>query len=163
MWFSPGDQIEVLADYWKQCVTTARRLGAGCRHYLEVRFEDLVRDPARMLARICAFIDLDFSTDMLSYYTGVPARLAEHRERVRADGTVLVSQTARLRQQARTMMPPQESRVGSWRQTMSREEQYRFEAVAGLLLRELGYGDLSTIPGARGLVTHTPDPSDAFI
>jgi hypothetical protein len=151
-------------NYWKHCVTTARLLGAGCRHYLEVRFEDLVHDPALVLQRICAFIDLDFSPEMLNYYARVPARLAEHRERVRTDGTVLVSHTARVQQQARTMMPPQESRAGSWREAMSRDEQRRFEAVAGMLLRELGYEDLSSNnSGVHGLVTQTPDPSDVCI
>jgi hypothetical protein len=162
MWFAPGREIDVLAAYWRECVTTARRLGGECRHYLEVRFEDLVREPAHVLQQICDFIELDFRKEMLAYHGRVPQRLAEHRERVRTDGTVLVSHEARVRQQARTMTPPQESRAGSWRQAMSRDEQQRFDAVAGMLLRELGYADLSDNSDRRGVSTYTPDVSDVY-
>jgi hypothetical protein len=139
MWFAPGRQTEVLASYWKDCVTTARRAGAGCAHYLEVRFEDLVREPAHVLQGICAFIDLDFSPQMLRYHARVPERLQEHRERRRVDGSVLISHSMRLQQQALTTRPPQESRIGSWKEIMSSDEQGRFEAIAGTLLSELGY------------------------
>ncbi len=39
------------------------------------------------------------------------------------------------------MRPPQTSRVQSWKNWMSLDERARFDAVAGPLLLELGYGD----------------------
>jgi hypothetical protein len=137
--FSPGPAVEVQAEQWARCVSTARTQGVGCRRYLEVRFEDLVSDPARVLAEICRFVELPYAAAMLDYHLHVPLRLAEHRSRVRPDGTVIVSHATRLRQQALTMQPPQRSRIQSWKQTMDRDERARFEAVAGDLLQALGY------------------------
>jgi sulfotransferase family protein len=138
-WFSPGPSMEVQADEWARCVSTARAQGAGCPHYLEVRFEDLIRNPASVLAEICRFVELPYTEQMLDYYVGVPARLAELRSRVNPDGTVIVSHATRLRQQALTMEPPQRSRIQSWKRTMDPEERARFERAAGDLLQELGY------------------------
>lgn len=36
-------------------------------HWIEVRFEDLVKDPRRELTRICHYLDLDFDDNMLEY------------------------------------------------------------------------------------------------
>jgi hypothetical protein len=138
--FSPGHDIEVLARHWANCVTAASAQGARCRRYLEVRFEELVCDSRAVLSRVCAFLDLPYWPEMLRYYLRTPDRLAEHRERVRTNGTVVVSHADRLRQQALTMQPPQESRVQAWKRRMAVEEQLRFESVAGRLLLELGYG-----------------------
>jgi hypothetical protein len=38
------------------------------------------------------------------------------------------------------MQPPQISRIGDWTHRLCHEERERFDAVAGELLRELGYG-----------------------
>ena len=57
------------ADIWIE----AERRWADMRQrldpsaYLEVRFEDLVRQPAATLARVCAFLGVDYSEQMLSY------------------------------------------------------------------------------------------------
>jgi hypothetical protein len=142
-WFSPGDQVETLAAHWSAWVTAARQQGARSRHYLEIRFEDLVEDSAAVLTRICRFLDLPYSLEMLRYYLRAAERLQEHGDRVGADGSVLVSQTSRMQAQALTMQPPQESRVQAWKTQMSADEQIRFETAAGALLVELGYGDLA--------------------
>lgn len=146
LWFSPGDRIETLAEDWRHCVTSARRQSRACAGYMEVRFEDLVRDADGELRRICRFVDLPFERGMVEYHTGVPARLAEHQERRRSDGTLLVSREQRLRQQARTMHPPEPSRAGAWMRVMAGGERERFEAVAGDLLDELGYPVLGQRP-----------------
>lgn len=142
MWFSPRDDIETLAAHWVHCVTTARRQSIECRKYIEVKFEELVEHSSAVLAQLCAFLDLPWSSEMLSYYRRTPERLAEHRDRARADGTLIVSHAGRVLQQALTMCPPQSSRVQSWKGTMSVDEQRRFEAIAAPLLLELGYGNL---------------------
>jgi hypothetical protein len=138
-WFSPGNDIETLARAWQTWVQTARQQGRGLPHFTEVYFEDLVRQPQTVLRRLCNFLELPFDEAMLSYHMRSPQRLAEHRERRRLDGTLVLSREARLRQQARTMLPPDASRVFAWKQEMSRDEQTRFLAVGGELLRELGY------------------------
>jgi hypothetical protein len=139
LWFSPGTTMEDQAAFWRDCVSAARQAGAASGRYLEVRYEDLVRDAADVLGAICRFIELPLSERMLDYHHGARERLAEHGDRVRTDGTLLVSHTDRVGQQALTALPPQASRVGAWEQAMSAEEQARFVAVAGGLLAELGY------------------------
>jgi hypothetical protein len=139
MWFSPGREMETQAAYWRRCVTAARRAGLGRADYLEVRYEDVILSPRETLERICAFLDLRFDPAMLEYYTRTPERLREHKGRTAADGTPLVTQEARLRQQARTQEPPDASRIFAWKREMSVEERSRFERVAGGLLKELGY------------------------
>jgi hypothetical protein len=138
-WFAPGREIETLAREWQSWVRAARERGARCRRYLEVRYEELIQEPRAALARICTFLELEFDEAMLAYYERSPQRLAEHVERRRVDGSLVVSREDRLRQQARTMQPPDCERVFAWRREMSSQEQARFMTVAGGLLGELGY------------------------
>ena len=139
MWFSPGREIETQAKHWRDWVVVARDAGAGHPDYLEVRYEELIADPAAVLQRICAFIDLPYENKMLSYHLRVPERLSEHRTRLRIDGNVVVTHEKRLDQARLTMQPPDSSRVFAWKESMTEDERNRFEAVAGPLLRELGY------------------------
>jgi hypothetical protein len=138
-WFSPGQDIETLAAHWRDCIVTARHQAPRCPRYLEVRFEELIQDSERVLRTICAFLDLAYAPAMLDYHARAPLRLAEHRARTRADGSLVVSHECRLRQQALTMHPPQTTRAGVWRAEMNPDERQRFELVAGALLTELGY------------------------
>ena len=138
-WFSPGNEIETLAAYWRDIVLTTREHGARFGRYLEVRFEDLVGATEQTLRRVCQFVDLSYDDRMAEYYRGAPQRLAEHRARVRRDGSIVISHEGRLRQQALTMSPPQASRVQAWRHSMAPDEFLRFESVAGSLLAALGY------------------------
>lgn len=139
MWFSPGWQIETQAAYWRDCVLAARNAGVNRPDYLEVRYEDLILKTPETLKQICTFIDLPYDEVVLSYYTHTPARLKEHKGRYRPDGTPLLTQDQRLRQQKRTMEPPDPACVFAWKSAMSPEERERFQLVAGDLLGDLGY------------------------
>jgi hypothetical protein len=124
---------------WARCVSTARAEGAHCQHYLEVRFEDLIRNPVAVLSRICSFLDLPYTAQMLDYHASVPSRLTEHQARVAANGEIVVSRTTRLKQQALTTQPPQHSRIQPWKHVMDPDERDRFVRTAGDLLTVLGY------------------------
>ena len=139
MWFSPGEKIEDLATYWRNCVMAARGAGVGKADYLEVRYEELILKTKETLRQICAFIDLDFDHAMLSYHSRAPLRLEEHKGRSLSDGSPLLTQEDRIRQQQRTTEPPDPSRVFAWKAAMGSKERERFELVAGDLLRDLGY------------------------
>ncbi len=139
LWFSPGSTIETLANHWSHWVSTTRRDGLRCRHYLEVHFEDLVREPRAALMRICAFVDLGYHSGMLRYHRRSPLRLTEHRDRNRIDGSVLVTQEQRYHQQQRTTQPPDISRVFAWKRSLSPAERARYEAIAGEVLERCGY------------------------
>ncbi|MET3444464.1 hypothetical protein ABIC94_005275 [Variovorax paradoxus] len=138
-WFSPGHEPEVLARAWATRVEAARNAGAACAHYTEVFYEDLVTRPEPMLRRLCEFLELPWSDQLLNHHERAPKRLEEHRARVSLDGSFIVTHAQRLHQQHRTMERPGTGRIGSWRETMSGEEVQRFEGVAGSLLVQLGY------------------------
>lgn len=139
MWFSPGWEIETQAAYWRKCVLAARQAGLGRLDYTEVRYEDLVLNTRETLQRICAHIGLSYDEGMLNYYTRTPTRLREHKGRSLSDGTSLLTQDQRFRQQERTTEPPDPACIYVWRQAMSLEERERFQLVAGDLLEDMGY------------------------
>ena len=76
---------------------------------------------------------------MLAYHERASERLLEHKSRVRTDGSVVVDHQSRVRQQEMTTKPPDVERIGCWRTALTADEQGQFEAIAGRLLRELGY------------------------
>lgn len=138
-WFSPGHDMKTLASHWKQSVMAGQDSGESMRHYLEVRYEDLIQNTAPLLKRICGFIELDFQPAMLNYFENSAARVAEHAPRHRHDGTLIVSWAQRQKQQSLTMHPPQPGRVQAWRATLTPAQRNDFASVAGDLLEALGY------------------------
>lgn len=138
-WFSPGRDIAVQAAFWRDNVQAARQEGAACRHFLEVRFEDLVREPETVLRRICDFIALDFRPEMLHHDERAPQRLEEHGARYAMDGGLIVSQDDRRQQQAQSRQRPDPEKIGIWRRLLSAEECRRFEEIAGDLLEAYDY------------------------
>ena len=119
-----------VADFacaWEREVRAARRFGQ--RHpYLELRYEDLVAEPAERLRDVCAFMDLDYEPAMLEYHRREdPALYADH---------------------PRLAQPPVRD-ARSWRKELSTEDAKLFEAIAGDLLAELGYERAHPRPGRR--------------
>jgi Sulfotransferase family len=139
VWFAPGHDIELLARYWRDCVETTHRLARRCAHYLELRLDDLVADPPGELRRICEFLRLDFDPAMERYHLHARQRLGEITDRHDAEGRLIVTKAQRLAQHARTSQPPDPGRLGRWKSELPPDERARFEAVAGPLLRRLGY------------------------
>jgi len=118
------------AIYWKRFVTAGRRAGARLdpSRYLEVRYEELVRDPETVTRSLCAFASLSFDDAMLRYF-----------ERAQQ----IVGATSHYRNIYR---PPTKD-IRDWRTEMSRSDVAVFEALAGDLLTELGYEPaLESIP-----------------
>lgn len=120
-WFAPSRDLPELVGRWAAMIRHARAEADGLL-YLEVRYEDLIREPAATLARICRFIELDYAGEMLSYYRRSADRLSEHGDRFAADGALIVSHAQRLQQQWRTGFPPLQERIDAWRTDMSPEQ-----------------------------------------
>ena len=137
--FSPGHDIAVQANYWRENVLIAREQGRACKHYHELRYEDLLREPEAKLRGVCAFLELEFDAAMLRYHERTPERLREHHARHRADGSVMISQEERLAQQAKTQSPLDLSRIGAGRRSLSTEENRQFETIAGDTLKSCRY------------------------
>ena len=139
LWFSPGDSVEVLARQWREWVLTARRLGRRRRHYMEIRYEDLIADAPAVLREVCDFVELDYDPAMERYYERAGARLDEVKTVYRPDGSLLITKEERLYNQRYTTQPPEPKRVFRWRGEMDAEARALFSSVAGDLLGELGY------------------------
>lgn len=139
MWFSPGWEIETQATYWRDCIVSARRAGIGHPDYMEVRYEDLVLNPRETLERVCAHVNLTYEDAMLNYYERAVDRLKEHKGRSLPDGTIVLTQEQRLKQQQRVAKPLDPTCVFAWKRTMDEEERRKFQRIAGDLLEEFGY------------------------
>jgi LPS sulfotransferase NodH len=118
-WAHPTTPAQ-FACMWRKEVRDARSLGprAGPARYHEVRYEELVADPAGAVRGICAFAGLPYEPSMLDYPSAVDVSAKPHQQRLRT---------------------PPTTGVRSWREDLADEDVARFEAVAGDLLAELGY------------------------
>lgn len=114
------------ACQWRAEVRAARALArrAGAR-YLEVRYEQLVAEPAEVLERICGHAGLPFEPAMLEYAGRVDVSRQPHQQ---------------------SLTRPPTPGLRDWRTGMTDADRRAFESVAGDLLAELGYE-------ARGPVT----------
>ena len=141
LWFAAGDRVEELAHQWRSWIATARRLGKRRRHYMEVRYEELIADAPGLLRKVCEFLELNYDARMERYYESAAGRLDEVKSMYREDGTVLITKEERLYNQRFAAAPPEPSRVFRWRDEMDAASRFRFAKVAGGLLQELGYPD----------------------
>ncbi len=139
LWFGPTS-IEEAASWWVERVRAGQRDGPTV-DYLEVRYERLVEQPVEELRRVCAFVEIDFQAEMLSYHAGALERMREMKDTPTSHTTVTSSDRAamRARLRARLSEPPDTTSVGRWRTEMSADQRRRFTAIAGDLLEELGY------------------------
>ncbi len=133
-WFSPPPwdrrrALLIAGLRWEWYIDRGRRESEGVGgDYIEVRFEDLVRQPRRTLAKVGAFVghDLDY-------------------ERILKQGIGSVSQpnTSYPDEGGSTFNP-----VGRWRTKFPTEQLAGFEQALGRALQELGY-ELATGSAVR--------------
>jgi hypothetical protein len=139
LWFGP-DTIEECAEFWVARLDEARAQAKDLPNYMEVIYEDLVRDPEPNLRRIADFIEVPFDDRMVRFYENVDERIALETppEEVAEDGRI-VSTDERMKIMENLKRPPDPSRIDRWREQMSAEDVATFESIAGDRLRELGY------------------------
>ena len=136
--FGP-DEVTGAAEKWVDGITKARRQARRLRHYLELRYEDLVADPEPSLRRVCGFLDLRWDPAMLDYHEGADERMAAMTRDFERGGGPAIPAAVRASRHARVAEPPQRERAGRWRTDMSGPDREAFEAIAADLLSELGY------------------------
>ncbi|MEX2624536.1 MAG: sulfotransferase [Acidimicrobiia bacterium] len=117
--------LEQAALDWRRRLTIGRRDGRviGPRSYMEIRYEDLVVDPATVVREVCQFLELDFDEVMLRYHERAQSVIGDVRFPVR-------HQHLRL---------PPTPQLRDWRRDMPSEAVTKFELLAGGVLAELGY------------------------
>jgi hypothetical protein len=130
---------EESAQLWVERITNARKIAPKVRHYTEVHFEDLVRDTEGTVRKVCNAIALDFDPVMLDYHERAEERLREKARDLPRRNRPTQTAAARMDSHRLAKEPPRADRLGMWREKMSSDEIATYEAVAGPLLRELGY------------------------
>ncbi len=120
-----ADRIEAAALHWRLRVRRGRRAGRAlpAGRYHELRYEELVTDPAPRLRELCAAIELPFSPSMVD-----PTDRAE----------MVVRTTRHPVYHQRLSIPPTPG-LRNWRAELSEQDVARFELLAGDTLAELGY------------------------
>jgi sulfotransferase family protein len=115
------DRISTAALWWELNVRLGQLAGKSLGHsfYYEVRYESLVTHPEEECAALCRFLAVPYSDAMVRFYEG-PTAFDPGLEAKRAHLPV----TPGLR---------------NWRAQLPPEDNERFEAAAGGLLKELGY------------------------
>lgn len=119
------DDVLPCACEWREVVEWVRRIGAvlGPQRYLEVKYEDLVKQPEDQLRRVCAFLHADYSPQMLEYHRRVETSIPDSKRHI----------------WPKIGQPPRADNTEQWKQKMSAGQLVCFEKRAGRLLRELGY------------------------
>ncbi len=139
LWFGPGDDFEKQARFWSEAVEHAREQARELEHYTEIRYEALVAEPQKTLRDLCAGLELDFDPAMLAYHANAAERLDELKQPFGPKDRTPQDMKTFMAIHDRAKEPPDASRIGRWRTEMSREDLRRYEAIAGPMLRALGY------------------------
>ncbi|HTL96943.1 MAG TPA: sulfotransferase, partial [Gemmatimonadaceae bacterium] len=112
------------ADYWKADVERGQqdgpRLFDGAYH--EVRYEELVAEPERVLRDVCNVIGESYDPAMLEYHDSAHRYLHDQQ-----------------RWHDQTKSAPTRGRSERWKREMARDDEALFELAAGPLLQRLGY------------------------
>jgi hypothetical protein len=138
--------MEIVAERWVRKITEARDAGSELQ-YMEVQYEELVRDTETQLRRVAEFIELPWDDSMLRYYERAEERLAEmHRDLPGEEGKPLRPADHRKEAHVLTSKPPDPSRLARWKEEMDPADIAAFEGVASPLLLELGYEVLNEQP-----------------
>lgn len=96
------------------------------QHYLEVKFDDLILEPAETLKIVCDFIELDFNPSMLYYHKYAIARM----ENIPPE---------KARWFDLTQQKPDVGRLEVWRRELSQSNNDAAVRIAGSLLDRFGY------------------------
>jgi hypothetical protein len=138
------DPVSVTALWWERRVRLGREAGAMLAPdlYYELHYEALVADPAGACESLCAFLGVPYEERMLKFHEG----------RERQDPTLSAKKAWR----------PVMAGLRDWRTQMTQDELERFEAVAGELLKELGYTRAAPRPAPSAL-EHAASMRESFV
>lgn len=122
--------LRTACEDWQVRVRAARRCGqrVGAARYLEVRYEDLVRQPRSQIGRVTAFLGLKFSEAML------------HHEAVAPDLGDIVA----VPHYAGVLRSINDGAVGRWQLGLSRSDQAYVQRKLHADLAAAGYLDTGT-------------------
>lgn len=114
-----------IAAQWKWKTMLCRKIGRvlGADRFLEIKYEDLVMHTEETLNKVCEFLKVEYSEQMLGY----------------ADNAEKVVPSESIQWHKNSVKLPDPSKVYEWRNRMSRSDRVIFEQIAGEALDEFGY------------------------
>jgi hypothetical protein len=121
---TPVTDLGRAADYWVRSVTLSRAFVAGLHpaRHLEVRYEDLVREPERVVERVYDFLGVPFRAEVLDVSETI-AQLGDADREIHRG----------LRRPINT------DSIGKWRRALDRTQQEALQRQIAAKLHELGY------------------------
>ena len=131
------ERIAEAAAEWRDAILAARSAGLGDDAYRELRYEDLLGDPAPVVAELYEWLGLETSDEVVAEAigeAGIGANLGA---------------------------APSGIGVAKWRDAYTQADLAAFDAVAGDLLRELGYPEPDHGPLPAASARRRPDPMRA--
>lgn len=124
------------ARRWRRDAGAGRQLtDTHPERAIETRYEDLVAEPRETLARVCAFLGLDFDERTLAYHRDAADELRPSHRAIHA----------------RLAAPPDPARIHAWRDTLTPGQIRTIETIAGPLMDRFGYQRLDPEPTPRTL------------
>ncbi len=120
-----SENLPRLAADWRWKTLLCHKVGQvlGPEHFLEIRYEDLVQEPATVLGRVCAFLGESYTPELLNY----PERAKTHMP------------DSSLQWHANSVRAPDVSLLYAWKQHLSTADRTIYEQVAGDALDVFGY------------------------
>ena len=112
--------VQSCIDKWQMAVLAGRK-HCGDARYMEVRYEDLVRNYAAITKKICLHCGVEWNNEILKRVN----------IQTRKDFQEIVNPEVR--------QPIYSSKIGRWQTDLSADEQRLVDVRAGDLLQELGY------------------------
>lgn len=124
--------IAECAEAWARRTTTNAKMGRilGPDRYFTLRYEDLILDTQPTLERLCGFLGVAFSEQMLRYGEMVDEKVPEDRRWL----------------WPALNKPPEKSKVGRWRHEMSPTQRIVFEGIANETLKAWDYQAYDRVP-----------------
>ena len=126
-----------IALYWQH--TYEKLIGAkkkfGADRFLEIKYEDLVRDPEFELRKMCSFLSISYTEQMMLYTEKVKEELdyAKNYKENEAITNYFKSFHQGLSEQPKT------NKIGYWKQELEPAESNLIWRICGTLASEVGY------------------------
>lgn len=123
-WTRPESAVSI-AHQWRSFTINTIWRGAdlGPAQYMQIRYEDLARDPATVMRMVCAFLGEEYDPAMVDDVSRRRATVPQ------------VAQGWQGRALARIQPPAR----GEWARRLARSDQLRVNAVVDTMLKPLGY------------------------
>ena len=108
-----------------------------CNDVVIVRYEDLIENPEDVVKKVCSFIGVEFSKEMLSYYEGNEVLFGVEPEETDGKG-----ECAHLKRRAWQMRQPLQDRRGIWKEKLTDSQAAEVDEATREIMLKLGYKEL---------------------